>query len=388
MASSPRKHWSYITGRRGLNRVRVFIDRPGDPIEVEWFPGGKRRRRVLRSPSGIPIYDKRIARQLAKELAEGLLRRSQEAVLEELLGYETHTLEELLTRLHGQAEWSPAYTRQQKTRQRFWLNAIGGRTILTRINAAVVEEKVRAAAKRNGWGPATQVGYLRYLVDAFSFAQHKLKWITEKNNLSSVKFPRPDSRGEPYTLDEVRVLIPACRKVDPRCWAAAEIAYCTGRRINAIRHLRVENYRPEGLMEFPASTDKAKKTRLSALSQEAVEAVELLLACPAVQATGMLFVSGPLDLGSSYYRSRRRKPADHATLLAWLRRAEEIAGVETVRGRGYHGFKRLVATVVDDLEALSDQAATTTEMLRGRYRKEYLPRKRKAVEELSRLRRP
>lgn len=389
MASSRgRKYWSHITGRRGLNRVRVFIDRPGDPIEVEWFPGGRRRRRVLRSPSGVPIYDKNLAKQLARELADSLLSKSQEAALEELLGYETHTLEELLTTLHARSEWRPAYAKQQRVRQRFWLQAIGGKTLLTRISPALVEEKVAQAAKRKGWGAATQAGYLRYLVDAFSFAQHKLKWITEKNNLSAVRFPRPDSKGEPYTLEEARKLLPACRKVDPRCWAAAEIAYCTGRRINAIRHLRVENYRrEEGLVEFPAQHDKTRKTRFSALSPEAIEAVEHLLTYPAVRATGMLFVSGPLHLESPLHRGRRRKPADHHRLLEWLRKAERLAGVVEIRGRGYHGFKRLVATVVDDLEALSDQTATTPEVLRGRYRKEHVPRKRRAVEELARLRR-
>ena len=56
----------------------------------------------------------------------------------------------------------------------------------------------------------------------------------------------------------------------------------------------------------------------------------------------------------------------------WIHLAEAGAGVPHVKGRGWHGLKRLYATLTTDLAGADKQSGTRRETLEGHYRQDML----------------
>ena len=75
-----RKMWSYITGKRGKNRVRVYERRDVDCLFIEWFDNGHRWQRSLKSLVGEGVYSKKDAVRYAHQLAEKLATGSATAI--------------------------------------------------------------------------------------------------------------------------------------------------------------------------------------------------------------------------------------------------------------------------------------------------------------------
>ena len=74
------KGWSYITGKKGVNRVRVYTRKDGDPIYIEWFGDGRRWQRSLGLLVGKSVVLKRDAVRYAHQLAEKLATGGTTAV--------------------------------------------------------------------------------------------------------------------------------------------------------------------------------------------------------------------------------------------------------------------------------------------------------------------
>lgn len=384
------KWWSYVTGRRGYNRVRVYRDRPDAPIRIEWFDNEGRHREVLRTESGIPIFDEAQAVELAERAAKAQARKRQAKAQEELFGYrKRYTLGQLLEALHNarESKWRPSYKRDQDRFRAFWGGELKKETPLDRITPAKVEHAARVAAQANGWSPRTEQAYLRYIVDAFYFAAKKLKWITNEQDLAAVEMPKPDSKGVPYSDEEARKLVPKTLEVDLRCAAVAGIAATTGRRLNAIRNLSEDCVRRDDLPDrprlritFERATDKGKKTSEAYVEDpNVIQLVETLLGTPAVKATGLLFPSGSL-----MSKKADRKPISRERLIRMLHEAEEKAGVPHVKGRAYHGFKRWFATMAEDMDSAARQAGTTLATMQRVYRKDDPQRKGRVSREAGR----
>jgi integrase len=188
-----------------------------------------------------------------------------------------------------------------------------------------------------------------------------LKWITEKENLSAVGMPKVRGESKAYDVEEIQNILGACAAVDLRVAAAAEIAWATGRRINAIRTLKAGAY-SDGWIQFPGATDKARRSGRAFLTESAQLAVELLLQTPAVRASGLLFPAGDLQDGS-----RKRQPISDEGLRKMLHRAEKKAGVASVKGRAWHGLKRRFATVTEASSAAAKQSGTDKRTLERHY---------------------
>lgn len=385
------KWWSYVTGRRGYNRIRVFRDREGAPIRIEWWDNAGRHREVLRTESGIPIFNAELAIEAAERAARAQAKKREAIAARELLGWKPrYTLAQLLDALHNarESKWRPSYRRDQGRFRAFWLGELGKDTTLDRITPAKVEHVARKAAEANGWSARTEQAYLRYIVDAFYFASKKLKWIAPEQDLAAVEIPKPDNHGVPYTDEEARRLVQASEQVDLRCAGVAAIAATTGRRLNAIRQLRVDQYRredtpdgPRAVIIFERETDKAKKTSRAYIEdQNVIALIERLLAKPAVKATGLLFPAGDLDSREH----AQPMPVSREHLIRLLHEAEKLADVPHIKGRAYHGFKRWFATVVPDPDAGSQQSGTSHGTFMRRYRGERPEEKARASKEAAR----
>jgi integrase len=186
-----------------------------------------------------------------------------------------------------------------------------------------------------------------------------------------------DNADIAYTQIEAEALRAVLPGIDLRAAVCAELSYVGGRRITAIRTLQTASYRTEdrilvldgesmsqqfGLVTFPAKTDKARKKGEVYVWGHAKALLEELLATPACRASGLLFPK--LALESSSVPS---DPITEKVLRSWLRRAEDQAGVRSVRGRSYHGLNRAFATVAADPLAASGQSGKTLATLE-RYR--------------------
>jgi hypothetical protein len=338
--------WRYSVGHKGISRVTVFEREDSSCLYVEWWDDDGRHKQALKTVLGQPVTDQDTATEIADRMSKAQERkRNQQAA--EMLGLPTpRSLEELFAEMHAarSGRWSEGYTRDQERYRTFWLDRLGD-VVLTRTNAAVVERIVRREVearrkdpRRRNWSARTQGAALRYIVDAYSYAERKLKWIEPKHNLSAVDIPAPKGRSEAYTLSEARKLLPALETVD---WRAGWIGYVstqTGRRLTAVRTLPrhggwVELHDGYAVLQFPGATDKARNAGQAVVSGDALRLTRYAM---------LRWDTPTLD------ECRR-----------WIRKAERAAGVPYRPRRGWHGLKRLYATLAKGHVGREKQSGTT-----------------------------
>ena len=279
-----KKTWRFTAGRKGINRVTAYEKIGSSQLYIEWWDDLGRHQKAIGALIATPVVDKETAKRVANRVAEAQLEKVRWDSNTTAFGFAPNrTLGQLLDRLHKDKweEWRPSYRRDQKRFRAFWESNLGTATPLVKINPAMVENAVRVAAGANSWSLATRKRYLRYIVDAFSYAQTRLKWIVEQHNLSAVRMPRLRSASKSYSGAEVERLVPALAEVDPRAGFVGHVAWQTGRRLNAIRLLGREDVRilEDGMavVTFPGESDKSKNTGDTIIVGEAVELLEALL---------------------------------------------------------------------------------------------------------------
>jgi integrase len=139
------------------------------------------------------------------------------------------------------------------------------------------------------------------------------------------------------------------RRADSPFAELFEVVVGTGRRVSAVCGLRVEDLeleaapgRPHGAIVWPADTDKiGKRWRcpISLSTREALDAALRRRRQAGRVGCGPLFPA-PGD---------PEKPLDYTLASSWLRRAEELAGLEPLEGSLWHAYRRLWASARKDL---------------------------------------
>lgn len=339
--------WRYSVGRKGVSRITVFERPDASSLYVEWRDDEGRHKQALKTVIGEPVTDRELAMEIARAMSRAQeQKRNRNAA--ELLGLPTsRTLPELLEALHDTRShgWSDSYRRDQDRYRKFWTDKLGD-VVLTKLNAAVVERIVRQEVrarekdpKRRDWSPRTQAAVLRYLVDAFAFAEKKLKWIEPRHNLSAVSMPRGLGRSEAYTIEEARKLLPKLEAEDWRAGWIGHVCLQTGRRLTAVRTLPehegwVHMHEDHAVLQFPGETDKARNRGQAVVAGDALRLTRRVLSdgwtTPTLDECGV-----------------------------WIRSAEKAAGVPYRKGRGYHGLKRLFATLAKGYAGRRGQSGTT-----------------------------
>jgi integrase len=130
-----------------------------------------------------------------------------------------------------------------------------------------------------------------------------------------------------------------------------DLAQHTGRRLSAICKLRYCDLRlgagPFGSIRWPAETDKLRRDLVVPVAPEARAAIDRVLAARPGSGPTPLFPS-PTDP----FRPISRHLAD-----AWLRRAEQQAGLESMEGSLWHAYRRGWATARKHLPDVDVAAA-------------------------------
>lgn len=350
------KLWRYTVGKKGVNRVTVFERADATSLFIDWWDDDGRHKKALSSVTGHPVTDKELAKRIAHKVAEGQERKRNQDASEAVGIRQPRTLTELLERRHADLweRWTPKYRKSRERRRAFWESKLGA-IRLTAVAPAVVERIAREAQgeRSDRW----RQDVLRYLVDSFIYAERKLKWIDARHNLSAVDIPKARGRSVAYTEAEARRLLPALWTVHPTAGWIGAVAAQTGRRLTAIRTLRPAHVRRDGewtVISFPGDTDKARNTGEAAV-----------------------------------YGLPQREDWDipsPETCNAWLHEAEDAAGVPHVKGRAWHGLKRLYATLTADLPGADKQSGTLDDTLKRHYRQDLIePKKALAVQLAGRL---
>lgn len=347
------KLWSHITGKKGTSRVRVYERYADSPLHVEWYLGGQRYQRSLKTETGETIRDKRDAMRIAEAMADALEKNYRSSVRQKLWGVAPgKTVGQLLGAMHKARgpRWSESHRKGQDRFRKFWADKLGADTPLTQVTEPMIESALGEALSDRR--PGTRNRYRRYIVDAFTYAQKKLKWIEERHNLSSVDFEDPQSKGRAYTEEEVGRLLKAFAQIDPVAEWIAHTLWQTGRRLTAARTLpksavTVEERRT--VVRWPAETDKAGKEGASVLKRRAHELSAILMERPGK------YMAGTKPASMDVWQKR------------WLPEAERIAGIEHIKGRGIHGAKRRFAGTSKGLKGRDRQSGTLERTLTGIY---------------------
>lgn len=349
--------WRYTVGNKGVNRVTVYERPDGTCIAIEWWDNEGRHRERLKDDIGHPVTDRELAKKIAQRAAAAQDRkRNQQAA--ELLGLPSdRSLKELLNRRHADLakKWTDKYRKSRDRLRTFWLDKLGD-VRLTAVSPALVERialeaQAEGKAKSDRW----RQDVLRYLVDSFIYAEKKLKWIEPRHNLSAVEVPTAKGRSEAYTLAEARKLLRALWKVHPVAGWCGQVCAHAGRRIGAVRRLRPSDVRTEGrwtFVTFPGETDKARNTGTAAL----------------------------YDLPA---RTDWSEPSEDVC-GDWLRDAETRAKLPHVAGRGFHGLKRLYATLTTGMAGADLQSGTLRETLEKHYRQDTVDQKTAVAKHVAR----
>lgn len=384
--------WSYSPPHavRGLNAVRVYERKPNGSIYVEWYDRDGRHQVALRTIAGGPVTDKKLAMRIADEMATAQAKVRNAEYGHELLGLpRPRTLRELFTAYEkAHPKWSTKHLKDQRLNQRFWEDRLGKDTLLTDVTPAKAAAVIRREMEVNDqFGERVQQKRVRYLKDAYTYARDHEKWITHQHDLAALEVPKVRGNSKPYTLAEVMRLLPATEKVDLRLAALSRIAFTTGRREAAIRTLPATAYSVEkiegksyGVLQFPADTDKARKSGKVVITGRTRELVEELLDTRAVRTSGWLFPSGDLDRDATTYISDQ-------WMRDKLKEAEVLAKVENIPGRAFHALKRRFATQARkyDADAASKMSGTTSDTLEWYYVQDDLEPKAGLAEHMERL---
>lgn len=349
------KLWSFTCGKRGESRVRVYERRPGAPLQIEWYLAGKRYQRSLKYETGATIYDRDDAVRIAKRASLRLEQAHRGAYRStQFAPSPARSLADLFDRLHRdkQDEWSADHLRHQEQYRKLWVQRLGKDARLVGITPAMIEEAGKREAKERGWSPRSHQAFLRYVVDAFSYAEQKLKWIDPRNNLAGVTIPEAKSKGRPYSLEEMRRILPALAEVDPVAEWMGHLLWQTGRRLSAARTLpktAVSVREGYSVIRWPQETDKAGKVGASVVVGRAHDLTVALMEQPGKYVAG------------------KEPPSVELLDKEWMPAAERIAGVAHVAGRAWHGIKRRFSDRTEGLKSRAVQAGTREETLRRVY---------------------
>lgn len=319
-------------GAYGVRPHRVALWIEGDRIVGQYRagpPGAKvRKKRSWPNTAENRAYAKIWATELAATLAGRSLDR-------------TLLTTKVLFERYADAEFSALRPRSQQLARdawRTWERFVGPATIAEDLGPETMaafkgDLEKRATRVGRGWAISTigkTIGQVK-TVYAWGY-RHRL---LSRNDVRDYRFKvgKEQRAAAPpeYSAEEVAKLEAVLPLDSPTSWRVAalfRLANLHGGRQNAIRHLRWEDIDLEaGTICWRARWDKNGREDVAPLRQAAIAVLEAIR--PRTEGTGWLF---PKVGGDGVYTAQ--------SAIAALRVAERRAGVESIKGRAFHGLRR------------------------------------------------
>ena len=345
MARTKRSRRSYGAGEWGRNRVRVFPDPKTGLYQIEWRENGRRLTRSLKHRDWARA--KRQADEFAAGFAEPELNGRRKAEPEPLtLGTLFDIYGEEVTPTKGERA-----RRSDRVATRMFLRFFGGdrdpATLSQRDWDRFIRERRagRIGPSRRPVSDRTIEWDLTFLIAVLNWAERSRdergRLLLDRNPLKGLRKPREKNPTRVVLDDEeYRALLRVSQRVNWRFRVALVLAHETGHRIGAVRQLRWSDIDLEaGVVRWRARHEKTGYEHTTPLTAEALAALE--------EARRMNRGTGdapllPAQKDPSVWVSR-------SLARDWWVRAEEMAGLEPKRGRGWHSLRRKFATDLMDL---------------------------------------
>ena len=344
MARTKRSRRSYGAGEWGRNRVRIFPDPKTGLFQIEWRENGRRLTRSLKH------RDWRRAKRQADEFAAGFV--GPEIGGEAKAKPEPLTLGKLFD-IYGE-EVTPTkgwHSRgHDRAAMRMFLRFFGRNrdpaTLSQRDWDRFIRER-RAGRIGPSGKPVSDrtVEYdLKFLIAVLNWAaksrDERGRLLLDSNPLRGLRTPTEKNPNRVVLAEEeYRALLEVSREVDWRFYVALVLAHETGHRIGAIRQLQWSDIDFEGgTILWRAEHDKSGYEHITPVTADALDALKE--ARPMNPATGEAPVlpapRNPLaGVGA-------------ARLHAWWQKAQILAELDPMPGRGWHSLRRKFASDLMD----------------------------------------
>jgi len=372
--------WSYSTGERGRNRVRVAQDvGRSNRLFVEFRDNGRKVRQYLAH------RDHERAKEQAEQLAADFrskysprarltLKSLFDIYLREVTPEKTPAKQEhdrrtaaLLLRAWGEIR------RPETLGLRDWNRFIVERRS-GRLRPEGSTRRVRTVGDR-------QIGYdLKFALAVFNWAvlagDGNGGALLERNPLKGFPVPVNVNPIRPVlTNDRYRAMLAVAKDVGPDVGLALVLARETGHRIGAISALRWSDVNLEGqLVLWRSEADKMGREHVTPLTPVAAAALRAARTHTPGIADALIFPADGLTTHSARSRWRR-----------WWLQAERLAGLKHEPRFGWHSLRHAFATALRsqpdvDVAALGGWKSTVT--LKLCYQHPELDRMRQALRQL------
>ena len=335
---------SYGAGEWGRNRVRVFPDPKTGLFQIEWRENGRRLTRSLKH------HDWRRAKRQADEFAAGYLGPEIEGKAE--AQSEPLTLERLFD-IYGE-EVTPTKRGQSRLHDRAAMRMFLGCFGRDRKPATLSQRdwdrfiRERRAGKVGPSGKPVSdrtIEYdLKFLLAVLNWAAKSRdkqgRLLLDSNPLKGLKTPKEKNPTRVVLAEEeYQALLQVSRQVDWRFHVALVLAHETGHRIGAIRQLRWSDIDLEArVIRWRGEHEKTGYAHRTPVSAEALAVLdEARSKNPGIGDAPLL--PTPKDPSRCVSRWLAR---------GWWEKAEELAGLEPERGRGWHSLRRKFASDLMD----------------------------------------
>jgi integrase len=349
------KMWSYVTGKKGSNRIRVFAwPAKGNSLWIDYRESGRRIKKSLghsdqdrairqaeeiasrlspdnaRPAAGIlltlqtlfDIYEREVTPQKKSPSAQGHDRRTLPLFLTcfgddrqpdslNVRDWQSY----IRRRLSG--ELAPKYKRDER-----------GKVLLTPVRARVVEQDLKLLLAVLNWAERARGDGTGYLLD--------------RNPLRGLKLPREESPSRPmFSHEQCVALREAAEGHSPTAERFVSLALFTGHRSGAIRQLRWSDIDLDaGTIRWRAEVDKIGYEHRNPMHPDLIAFLRRERLRELVVGDAWVF---PNESDSSKPMSR-----EQAVQGIWpaLRGA---AGIPVGQRYGWHSFRRAFANALRDV---------------------------------------
>ena len=344
MGNTKRGRRTYSAGEWGRNRVRVFPDPKTGLLQIEWRKNGCRLTRSLKH------RDWARAKLQADEVAAGLaapgVNGSAEAEPEPLtLGVLFDIYGEEVT--PTKAERSRRYDRAvMKMFLKFFGRDRRPATLSQRDWDRFIRERRSGKVGPSGRPVSDRtIEYdLKFLIAVFNWAvksrDERGRPLLGSNPLKGLKLPKEKNPLRVVlSEEEYQALLKVSPRVDWRFRMAFVLAHETGHRIGAIRQLLWSDIDLEGrTVRWRGEHEKTGYEHSTPMTTRALAVLEeARRRNPGIGDTPVL--PAPKDPSRCVSRSLARD---------WWGKAQELAGLEPKRGRGWHSLRRKFASDLMD----------------------------------------
>jgi integrase len=324
------------------SKVRVGELTPGGNLYVIWVDANRRQQK-----QSLGHKNRQAAKAMAMELSNKMATNKESIRTGRL------TLDRLvyLYTQEGHHDKENRHTKDSFARLKLVVGFLGGSRLVDSISPSDIARFVQArragtiAARPSTVSAGTIWHDLVALKTALAWAvKHRDSRggrLLTANPMDGISIPREKSPARPVASDEYYF---ALRSVAPQLpdpfVTALDLAHATGHRIGAILRLKWDDVLPAGpgapygQLHWSKEFDKVDNDHTVPINAAAQEAIAALRSRAPGLGAAWLFPS-PSD---------PTHPLDRHLVSRWLRRAEQLAGIEHVKGRGWHSFRRAWAS--------------------------------------------